>query len=423
MSPCRHIVLKILIVAATCWFVSAPAESRLEIRGYYKNFSVAYRLPAVSYLDVQNKPYWIGSSSNRFRFDAKAKLRQNISLDLSYDFAPRIQDRRLFRREALSFDLNPESYRVDDLDRWLFPDEDDITNLAIFQNLDRAFVTVALPRADIFLGRQPIAWGSARLINPTDIIAPYAYTELDTEDRIGVDALRVRIPLGFMGELDAGYVAGKDFKYENSAIYVRSRYSLFQTDLSAMAVGFRQNLLLGLDMARAIGDAGFWMESGYVLVDALTTNGQSPDNNYLRFSTGFDYSPGMNSYFFIEYHFNQAGSCHPEKYAGLTGSTAYREGAVYLLGRHYLIPGLSCQISALILGSMEMLVNLGDLSLSLTPNIEYNIAPDIYLAAGAYLGLGRSTQLTGNDTVPVIDLRSEFGSYPDFFYSSFRIYF
>jgi len=87
----------------------------------------------------------------------------------------------------------------------------------VLQNLDRLYATVAAPHFDLYVGRQAIAWGSARAVNPTDIIAPFLYTEIDTEDRVGVDAARLRIPAGALGEIDAAYVGGEDLEWGQSA--------------------------------------------------------------------------------------------------------------------------------------------------------------------------------------------------------------
>ncbi|MBN2105171.1 bifunctional alpha,alpha-trehalose-phosphate synthase (UDP-forming)/trehalose-phosphatase [bacterium] len=56
--------------------------------------------------------------------------------------------------------------------------------------------------AAVYCGRQDIVWGSARTVNPMDVIAPFSFGSLDTEDRRGVDAIRLRIPVGCMGEID-----------------------------------------------------------------------------------------------------------------------------------------------------------------------------------------------------------------------------
>lgn len=153
---------------------------------------------------------------------------------------------------------------------------------AIFQNLDRAMLSVKTEFADIFIGRQAIAWGSARGINPTDTIAPFTFEKLDTEVQIGVDAARMRIPIGFRGELDVGYVFGTDFKFELRAMYLRSEFYVVQTDVSILLLDFRENLLVGFDVARAIGGAGFWFESSLVFDNALNDVDIQKDSNYLR---------------------------------------------------------------------------------------------------------------------------------------------
>jgi len=50
-----------------------------------------------------------------------------------------------------------------------------------------------------------------------------------------------------------------------------------------------------------------------------------------------------------------------------------------------------------------------------------NIAEDIYLAAGATLGIGRRPSKETPSADPL--LRSEFGAYPDMYWASFRVYF
>ena len=182
--------------------------------------------------------------------------------------------------------------------------------------------------------------------------------------------------------------------------------------------------MLGIDITRALGEAGFWLESGYVIIDALADDGNGRGDDYLRLSTGLDYSLGSGTYGFIEYHFNQPGSIDANDYLYLPANTAYFEGSTYLLGKHYLMPGISHQFTPLVTGNMNMLINLGDPSASFTPNIEYNIAPDIYLSAGAYIGLGkRPGDLNEIIFHPERIFRSEFGSYPNIYFASFRVYF
>jgi hypothetical protein len=227
-----------------------------------------------------------------------------------------------------------------------------------------------------------------------------------------------------MDELDLGFVAGENFKSDNSAFFLRGRIYKFQTDISALLLGFRNHLLIGLDVTRAIGGAGFWFESAYVIPGFFREKKEPKENNYFRASIGADYNLNSKTYGFIEYHLSSAGKNQPEKYLDLLQSSAFRDGSVYLLGRHYLNIGTIYQLNPLLPFTGMIILNLSDLSLVLSPSFEYNIAENIYLAAGAYIGLGKKPKLSIDLLNPLpFFYRSEFGTYPDMVYTSFRIYF
>jgi len=405
---------------------SVPADDNITINGYFKNFSTL--LDFAKYTGPGNSPNepLFGSVSNRLRMKFRWRLSDRVSFDAAYDIAGKIQDRRLFTATYSIAQIDPFSYRAFDLDKYIYPrDISDAENFAAPQNLDRCFATIHATQFDLYVGRQAIAWGSARVINPTDVIAPYAFNELDTEDRVGVDAVRLRYPLGFMGEVDAGYVFGDKFKIEQSAAFTRVKFYYANSDITLMLIGFRENFLAGLDLARSIGGAGFWTEAAYVYANALGDSGVISGQSYFRSSVGVDYNFASGLYGFVEYHFNQAGAIDHDRYLSLYSTVAYKDGAVYLLGRHYLCPGFSYQLTPLITLSGQMLLNITDPSMLVAPSIDYNISENIYIAAGAYVGLGSGVKLRpsadGESYVPSIG--SEFGTYPDIYYTSLRIYF
>lgn len=402
--------------------VAAGNSHSLTISGYYKNYFTALDFP-----DIDNVPFYdnqriTGSVSNRLRLNLSYQPNDWSRLEFAYDLVPRVQDNLLFSGQLLTFDTGISGYRASDFDEQLYPDEGEpVSSFAVFHNLDRVLVTIRAPIADIYLGRQSIAWGSARIINPTDILRPFTFNELDVEDRRGIDAVRVRVPIGLMSEIDAGYVFGDEFKFENSARFLRTRFYYLQSDISLLAISFRENLLIGFDLARAIGGAGFWLESGYVIADALNDN-NTDSENYLRSSIGVDYSLRDGTYLFGEYHYNQAGETSSERYLSLYNDIAYTEGAVYLLGMHYLAAGVSHNLTPLIIVNGEVLTNLNDPSSYLMPSIEYNIEENFYLSCGIYFWLGKKP--TFNPISPdLIEMPSEFGFYPTMYYTSFRIYF
>ena len=387
------------------------ADAELQIGGYYKNFFTTFASP------LPNEPT-MGAVVNRLRFNLSYAPASRFSFALSYDFSPRIQDSSLFSGSPIAVSIVPHTYRVVDLDSPIYPSgENPIGSVGIYHNLDRAFLQYSADFADISIGRDAIAWGSARIVNPTDVVAPFTYDQLDTVDRIGVDAIRVRIPIGAMGECDTGYIFGKGFDFEKSAFFLRSQLNTLETDVSILLMRFQKHLLAGLDIARGIGGAGFWLETAFVFVEPIDQDADAR-SNYLRVSTGFDYSFGEKTYGFIEYHFNGAGAKTPENYLANLDQPAYTQGGVYLMGTHYLAPGLTHQATPLISFGGQMLFNLFDSSVWIGPQLEYNIAEDIYLSAGGLINVGE--RLEDSET---LEFRSEFGSYPNVVFTSFRVYY
>lgn len=427
---------KILAFALFLIVLPVPGftSDTFRISGYYKNFFTVFDSPEPKTPEPTLSEPVIGAVSNRLRLNLFYKPGNRLSFHAAYNFSPRVQvedsrngDASLFENQPV-IAIDPSGYRVADLDSRVYPDENaPVGSFGIFQNLDRALITLSTGFADLSMGRQAIAWGSARMLNPTDIIAPFTFEELDTEERIGVDAIRVQIPVGAMGEFDTGYIFGKDFEFGKSAFFIRSRLNAVETDISILLMGFRENLLTGFDIARAIGGAGFWFEGAYVFTGAFDDDKTKADN-YLRASIGLDYSFSGKTYGAIEYHLSQAGAKKPEDYLTHLTQPAYTDGAVYLMGRHYLVPGLTYQLTPLITFSGQLLFNLSDPSIFLSPQIEYNIAQDIYVSVGAFIGIGKRPirfphQNGGEDDAPIQQFRSEFGGYPNIYFSSFRIYF
>ena len=409
--------------------VVSAGKTSFALSGYYKFFFTGFKLP--DYLvgtGKQTQPP-IGAVNNRLRLKLSATLSDRLSVETAYDFSPRIQDPLLFQESIFFASLDPFSYRVDDFRERLYPGQGKaVSSFGIFHNLDRCFLTIKTPVADIFVGRQAIAWGSGRFVNPTDVIAPFAFNELDTEERRGVDAVRVRVPLGMMEELDFGYIPGKDFKIENSAIYARGKLYFLKTDISLLLMDFRENLLVGLDITRSIGGAGAWLEAAVVDPDFFDKDNELAPmtkkyrETYFRASLGMDYNFSGTFYGFCEYHFNSAGKRKAGDYTEFFFDTAYTEGSAYLMGQHYLNLGMTYQVSPLIPLTGVVFVNLTDGSVTISPTLEYNIAENIYLGGGAYIGIGKKPEII-NPSGNVIRFHSEFGAYPAMFYTSFRVYF
>jgi len=415
--------MAVVVMACALAGLSSAAEN-LKLSGYFKNFSIMFSLPpADSQGNAAQQPL-LGISNSRLRLNLVYSPKEWISFQAAYDLSPRIQDPFFFQASPFAISLDPSGYRVTDLRTPLVPGKNDpVGSFGLYQNLDRLSVTARLPIGDLIVGRQPIAWGSGRVINPTDVIAPFSFHELDKEERYGVDAVRLRIPLASLSELDLGYIFGKSFAFDQSAFFIKNKFYVLKTDLTVLLLGFRRDLMIGLDLARAVGGAGAWLEAACVFPGALRQDGSNEDN-YFRLTAGIDTSLNSRTYGFIEYHFNSAGSARPDAYPALFIKPAYVRGSVYLMGRHYISAGANYQLSPLVPVTGLIILNASDGSFALSVQAEYNVAENIYLGGGAYLGIGKrpGTPLYSNPPQQAV-LKSEFGSYPDFAFVSFRLYF
>ena len=370
------------------------AGEKVDIDGYWKNFFTMVKPVEIEGIEDSDP---IGSANYRLNIKLAYDPLDFLSLRLSYDIEPRLSGGQS-SLDMLFGGLSGSTYRIDDLKSPIWPEDFEGEGFALYQNLDRLYADFELPFADVRIGRQAVAWGNARAVNPTDVLVPFSFDALDTEERPGVDAFRARFPIGMMSELDFGYLPGEDWETSTMAAYARGKLYFFETDVALTAMLFREDALAGIDIARAIGGAGSWLEASYVqpamAVDSLDLD------SYFRLTIGGDYILSDGTYLFGEYHYNGVGASDPDGYLeNFSGNRAYSQGGVYLMGQHYLIAGGSYQFTPLIAGGGQVMFNAADFSGLIAPNIEYNLAQNVYISAGAFIGTGSSIKISSPDAV------------------------
>ncbi len=426
MKPrAKTVVLAVLVVLISSGVRAADAPPTTSFNGYVKSFFTVFSFTGKQAAWFDLVPNVSGSVKNRLRLKLGLSPAANLRFVAAYELVATVQDTNLYGLDPLGIFTDRLNYRIVDLRSRIYPQPGGIEgSFGLFHNLDRFSLTWKLRAADITVGRQVIAWGNARIINPTDVLMPFAFNELDKEDRTGVDALRIRIQLGAMSELDAGLVPGPDLHLSQGAVYLRSRFPLWNADISLLLMDFRQHLMIGLDLARSVGGASVWIETAAVIAGAFREGAQPGERNYFRLSAGADHQLGPKTYGIVEYHFNGSGKRRGLDYSDSLATAAYLDGSVYLLGRHYLGAGLTRQVTPLLPVTGLLLWNLTDGSAMALVSGEYNISENIYLAAGIHIGGGEGPELIeGIPPYPGIGIKSEFGLYPDLLFASFRIYF
>ena len=337
------------------------------------------------------------------RLDVKGNPAEGLAGEASYEIKP------LFRRNTTATaspisSASQRQYRIFDFDSDIVTSDKDVF---IKQNLDRLSITSSSSASDVTIGRQPISFGVARSINPTDIITPYAFDTLDQEHRIGVDAIRVIVSRGDLSEVDMGIIAGNNLSMKENPFFVKHRWNTSGNDYTTTAILFKKNVLVGFNIQSSLGDAGTWLEAAYTV--ARNRKPGILRSDYFRTSLGIDYSFSEDLYLYTEYHYNSAGTNDAKEYLTNIYRTAYDHGSVYLLGKHYIIPGITYTITPLLTLNASFFTNVVDPSAYLTMRTEYNIATNTYFDTGISAAIGHPT--------------SEFSYYSDIFYIALRQYF
>lgn len=387
----------------------------------------------LSVLAFSKSAYAINGSFKTYFSESKAPYDDSYAGELTSTFRPKYtwspnENYTFYAAYALSVDWQNKSqlilaqpqkrqnYRVADLEQELYSSDKDhqkSSRILLNQNLDRFYVSYSKNAFNLNVGRAPIAFGSSKIINPTDVLTPISYQTLDKEERVGIDTVRMNYSLGTLSLLDIGYVLGHKMDFSESAVFTRLKTNVWATDISVMLMDFQENLMAGIDLSRSIGKATGWLESAYV-VPKFFNNEDNNLKNYLRTTIGFDYKLTESLYSYVEYHYNGAGASDPHRYVFLQNQTAYTEGGVYLSGAHYLAPGMTYELSSLWKLTGQFLLNLNDYSIFNNLAVEYNVAQDVFMDLGAYVPAGKKSQYVH---------RSEFGSYPTSIYTSLRFYF
>ena len=284
--------------------------------------------------------------------------------------------------------------------------------LRAWHDVDRLALTFYTPATDVTVGRQAITWGTSLIFPVADLWSQFSPFELDTEEKPGVDAIRMlAYPLPGL-ELDA-VVADRGGQDDVSA-GVRATWSLSSADLYGAAGRLWEE-------AMVVGGVAWLLESWKLRAEAVLPRDLDL-HRWLdpRATIGVD-RLGYRLTLSGEYHFNGLGANGPNGYLSLLGSESFNRGESYFLGRHYL-GGLASWATdeeqrIRLLGSV--LVNLSDGSVALLPALTWDVGASTSLALGGLVGIGDRPVFQGE--LPV--LGSEYGTYGDLGHVQVSVYF
>ena len=366
------------------------AAETFDFSGYLKAFGSATDVhdsdPHLGYADDA----WALDTTKRMRLRAQYRPSGEISMGAHYEAYLQWGDSvRIQRRMEAPPHL--ERRRFLDLESE-FLDED---AMRARHGLDRLWVRWEPDRRMQWtVGRQAVSWGTGLVWSPTDIFSAFAPTEIDREEKLGVDA--VRLMLQPFSDVSLDIVAEPLDRDEHgrataqdSTCAARIGAHAGEYDLHLCGGSVQSDAVLGGDFSGYLGDAGFRGEALYTWVD------ESDQRDYFWGLLGADYAFAVpwNPYVAVEYYHNGLGERDEDDYAARRMESSvqrvFERGIAYNIGRDYLAGMLRVQPSALLTLQATTLVNLHDGSVREFATVTWSVGEDFDIMLGVDVGLGR----------------------------------
>ncbi|MDB9787102.1 hypothetical protein OAB57_03275 [Bacteriovoracaceae bacterium] len=304
--------------------------------------------------------------------------------------------------------LSSGSYRIDDFSQSIVRSHSNLKKYYLLKELDRLSYSRSIGSLDVVIGRQQISFGSAKMINPTDIFTPFSVNEINKEERSGIDAVRMRGEMGSNAEIDTGLIIGEQFDRDESAAYLRLIVPYKNIEIKPIVAYYYQAWAAGIDVIIPI-------EGSILYFESLMTSPKK-ETSYTRISTGVEYQWTEDFYSTIEYHYNGSGEGNQNDYDLFSKRFSQTHGRSYLLNRHYIAFLGAYQISALHSAQLSILSSIQDHSALVSTSWEASLNADMVFSLGGYFGVG---ERSGSLTRP----ESEFGLYGKTIYSKLKCYF
>ncbi len=337
------------------------AEAQLEVSGYYKNLFVNSRTLG---LFAPQQPYSL--DLNRLRLKLKGSMGEETTFNVQYNNEVLLGDYLKTNQFLAQKNLSSDTFF--NLDRTYV----DNTSVYARHGFYRAFLDTRVAGADVRIGRQRIAWGSALFWSPVDIINPFNPTQIEREERVGVDAVVVDWDYNDLSRLSMVYAAHDSPVRNTTAIRWRTNIALY--DWGVTAGRFRNDTMAGIDFAGQLGPVGLRGE--------WTQTSSPVDGQYQRAVLGADYSFPNTLSFMVELYYNGQGESDPSAY----DFGRLLSGKIQSLARRYVGALVGYDISPLWKLQNYYIQNLDDgseflylrLIVSATDNIEWAVGTQLF---------------------------------------------
>lgn len=344
-------------------------------------------------------PEHVGISSWTGRLQARALLLHAIELEAAWQAALVLSTSSSFgagstQSGVLGTALLAPERRLLDFDPYLLEEGP----LRLQHNLDRLLLRWHTEAFALTVGRQALSWGTGRLWNPTDLLSPFAPTDVDREVRRGTDAVRLSLPVDELTQLDLLWLPQP--RAAAQGFVIRLVTNVMQTDLSGSVAKYVDDLVLGADVAGDLGPLGAHGEIAWTLpvvgleddLDLVRSRARV-DDDFVRGVAGLAWRPAEEWVLSAEYYFNGFGAEDAEEIVSKLADPRVVRGEVFGAGRHYAGLSVSWLADELLTANATAIVNLTDPGALLVPAFEYSLEQSVLLRVGGFVPLAEGVDV------------------------------
>ncbi len=324
--------------AARDLFESDDGEYRLTLRSALKGSWIL----SYPYLDDPLRDDVAGGAGLfRLRFELGAQLTEYLTAQIAYEHRSLATSTAGLGAAVLPPGESPP-FRLAPLD-WVIVDGS--PNYLHRHEIDRAFLSLHLPFAELTVGRQAIGLGRGVLFSAIDVFSAFGPNEVDREWRRGVDAvhLELRIPdlESLSGDVIAVFGNVESGDLESYSVLGRLRAVVGDVD-GELIVGRRgEDTMVGGALSATVGDAEVHGELALFGTRGVVAKG------LLGGSYMIDLLRGIRVV--LEYHYSGFGVENVSRDASILFDAAYVSRALrghsQTLGRHTLALSLSTDLA------------------------------------------------------------------------------
>ena len=314
------------------------------------------------------------SSMERFRLQTRTTGKINdasrLVMKITYDHAPSFGtfvstgDFRIAKRQS-------EERQFLDLSQTLVEDDD----VFYEHRLYRASLSYESEAFDLEVGRQQIPWGVGHFFTPTDLFNPFSATQIELDERDGVDAVNLIIKSlrGFKTQLV--------YTPPGKQLHPQRYLARISKDVKGYEVGVlggrtKRDHVVGFDFQGNLKESAIRGEFLYQEAEL--------EKDFIKFTINADYNFPKNIHGLLEYHFNGQGRRDPDDYQ----LDRLIRGEIRDLGRQYLAAMLGYDINDLLRFEYRVISNLHDGSFFMRPELQYEALTNVLITLGTQIYLG-----------------------------------